>query len=330
MKLAIDIGGTKAKFGLYGSDQIPTNAPYDEATYKCTDYNDFYQLMTHHLSTKENPAIEYIGIAAAGPVKNHSVKLTNLSWEIDRLQLQQQFKIDRVKILNDLEALAWSIPVLSPNDVTTIKTGTNVPDKNMAIIAPGTGLGEAFITQHPTFSVYATEGGHTGFAPTNIEEIELLKFLLTDHPNICVESICSGMGIPEIYRFVTSQLPIAKLNEAANSIATATDPAQAIATYAFHAEKTCDACRKTIEMFVSILGSEAGNLALKTGSTSGIYLGGGILPKLHPHLNYQLFIERFENKGKMKHLLENIPIHLITNPNAVLMGLLNTAQSTVT
>jgi glucokinase len=225
-----------------------------------------------------------------------------------------------VRLINDLEALAYAVPQLGPDELITINEGSAVANGNIAVLAPGTGLGEAFLTHDgDRYVSHASEGGHADFAPTNALQIELLQYLLPKFDHVSFERVCSGIGLPNIYDFLRES---GHGSETASVAARLSDldaaaKAHVIVDAAFDQNEPCPLCLDTLDLFSKILAAEAGNLALKVMATGGIYLAGGIathvVPKLQP-----AFEEAFGHKGRFSELLKRIPVKVITVQAALL------------
>jgi len=227
-------------------------------------------------------------------------------------------------LINDVEALCYALPLLGPEDSQTLNKGTRDSEGNIAILAPGTGLGEAFLTKvAEKYRPIASEGGHTQFAPVDRFEITLLEYLMPRFGHVSFERVCSGKGIQNIYAFLKDSgfeepKPLSdRLNK--NS-----DPTRVIIESAVKdGALATEICVKTLNAFISILGSEAGNLALKVKATGGIYLGGGIPPVILAQIQAGGFMKAFRNKGRLSYLMDDIPVHVILNLEATLCGAAN-------
>jgi glucokinase len=246
------------------------------------------------------------------------VQTTNLPWRIDADALQQQFGFAACDLLNDLEATAYGLPALEMQDVETLHAGAAHAAGNQAVIAAGTGLGEAglFWDGHNHIP-YATEGGHTSFSASNELEFALLQFLQQRHGHVSWERVVSGMGIATLHEFLCHYNKVAspawlQAEMQQSSVA-------AVITRAALSQQD-EICVQTLDLFVRLYGAEAGNLALKTMSRGGIYLGGGIPPKIMPSLRTDTFLQAFFNKGRMRPLLEAMPVRVILNDKAALFG----------
>jgi glucokinase len=259
----------------------------------------------------------------AGPVLNGQATITNLPWVMSEAQLQTALDLSPggVRLMNDLVAIAYAVPWLEPDDVHTLNEGQTVPDGAKAIIAPGTGLGEGYLTwDGARYRAHASEGGHTDFAPTNLLEVDLLRYLLDRFGHVSYERVCSGQGLRNIYAFLKDTGLAEEPTWLAERLASVDDPNPVIVETALGGDRQCDLCVATLETFVAILGTEAGNMALNILATGGVYLGGGIPPRILPALEGGGFMKDFQDKGRMSDLMTRIPVHVILNPKVALLG----------
>jgi glucokinase len=321
--LAGDIGGTKTNLAIFESRK-ESLTPLAEDTFPSAQYPSLEAILEKFLS-RNKTSVGCATFGVAGPVIDGRASITNLPWVIDERSLADSFKFTSVRILNDLEATAYMIPFLKPSDLHTLNAGNANQGGTIAVIAPGTGLGEAFLTWDGSgHRVHASEGGHSDFAPGTSNEIELLLYLQSQFGHVSFEKACSGRGIRNIYRYFHKSLKPADLNrllsEEAKQVVESEDPTPVIVHAALERAVKCQFCLSTLQMFVSILGGEAGNLALKVMATGGVYLGGGIPPRILPMLDSGLFIESFRRKGRMSELVGRIPVHVILNPKTALLG----------
>jgi glucokinase len=239
---------------------------------------------------------------------------------MDESTLARDLNLKAVHLMNDLEAVARAVPALRPEDVLTINKGEPVSNAPIAVIAPGTGLGESFLTwDGEQYVAHGSEGGHSDFAPTDERQIRLLSYLLPRFGHVGVERVCSGIGIPNVYDFLRDVEKIPELPDVSESIAGAKDHTKAIVEAASDSAHPSERCRATIEIVVSILASEAGNLALKTLATGGVYIAGGVALHLLNALQEPRFMQAFTEKGRFKDLMARIPLHVITT-RAALVG----------
>ena len=318
MLIAGDIGGTKTDLAIYSTESGP-HAPLAETEVHSADYPSLQAMVTEFLG-QVKMSVDVASFDVAGPVIDGHVKTTNLPWVMDESSLARDLNLKTVHLMNDLEAVARAVPVLRADDLITLNEGTPVLNGPIAIIAPGTGLGESFLTWDGSqYSAHGSEGGHSDFAPTDQRQIRLLEYLLPRFGHVGVERVCSGIGVPNIYEYLRDEEKILERPEVAQLIASAKDHTKTIVDAAADPDNPSELCRATIEMLVSILASEAGNLALKVFATGGIYLAGGIALHLLGALKEPRFMEAFTNKGRFKDLMARIPIHVITT-RAALVG----------
>ena len=319
MLLAGDIGGTKTNLGIYSPDKGPREAVF-EATFPSSQYPSLEMLVSEFL-LQVSIEIDRASFGVAGPVVGGQARITNLPWVIEEDQLRRSLHLKSVQLFNDLEAIAYGVNLLEKDDLHTLNEGVPIPRGTLAVIAPGTGLGEAFlIWDGKRYHAYPSEGGHADFGPTNPLEIDLLRYLHKKMEHVSYERICSGHGLPNIYRYLKDSGYAEEQAWLAEQLATADDPTPIIVSAALDSEKPCKLCVTTLRIFVSTLGAEAGNLALKVMATGGVYLGGGIPPRIISLLDEGAFMERFTNKGRFSELVSRIPVHVICNPKIALMG----------
>ncbi len=317
MLLAGDIGGTKTKLAIFSTESGP-RVPLAEATFPSSRYASLEAIVQEFMA-KVNYPVDHACFGVAGPVVAGRATITNLPWVIDESQLQTELKIPSVRLLNDLEAIAHAVTLLQPGELRTLQQGQAVPNGNIAIIAPGTGLGEAFLTwDGSAYQTQKSEGGHADFAPTNEFEIGLLRYLLPRFEHVSYERVCSGKGIPNVYAYLADHGYTDELASLHEQLTEAEDQTPIIVNAAM--DGTSRRCIDTVNTFVSILGSEAGNLALKVFATGGIYIGGGIPPRILPFLEHGQFLQALRRKGRFVKMLEDMPVHIILNPSIALFG----------
>jgi glucokinase len=320
MLLAGDIGGTKTNLAIF-APEAGLHDPIAEATFPSRRYPSLEAVVEDFWKKIERPPIEQAVFGVAGPVVQGRAEVTNLPWRLEETALRKALGVEVVYLLNDLQSIASAVPVLEPGDLHTLHAGKAVPQTAIGIVAPGTGLGEAFLTwDGSNYHAHPSEGGHTSFAPADEEQIEMLRFLLSRFHHVSYERICSGIGIPNIYAFYkeTGRYPEpAWLTE---EISQVDDITPLLVQNALTRGDDCEICVRTLEMFVSVLGAEASNMALKVLATGGIYLGGGIPPRILPALSNGRFMDAFLDKGRFADLLQNVPVHVILNPKVALMG----------
>jgi glucokinase len=265
--------------------------------------------------------VRQASIGVAGPVVDGRSKTTNLPWRVDAHQLRDTLRLESVRLINDLAAIANAVPLLKPEDLYAINAGKPRQAGALAVIAPGTGLGEAFLSWNGTrYIAHESEGGHTDFAPTTPLQIDLLRYMQARFDHVSCERVCSGLGLPNIFAFLKDSGVAQVPNELARRIADSTDPTPIIVNSALESREQNDICAETLNLFVSILSAEAGNLALKVLATGGVYLGGGIPPRILSVLDPERFMASFSHKGRFAEMLSTVPVHVIMNPKAALLG----------
>jgi glucokinase len=289
-------------------------------TYPSTSYERFEDILSDFIEQTE-AGVDSAIFGVAGPIEGSIAHITNLSWIIDAGRVSSAFGIKQIKLLNDLEAVAYGVPLLNPSDLHVLNKGELAENGPIAVIAPGTGLGESYLTWDGSrYLAHASEGGHADFAPTNAREVKLLEYLMDIYGHVSYERICSGSGIPNIYRFLRDQCRFEEPTWLKDEMQAAPDKTALIINSALDTAKTCDLCRETLEMFVSILGAETGNLALKLLPNGGIYLGGGIPPRILGSLEGGTFMESFLEKGRLTRIISRMPIYVILNTDVGLIG----------
>ncbi len=319
MLLAGDIGGTKTMLALFSAES-GTGSPLVEDSFPSSDFSSLEELVARFLAGSK-AGISRASFGVAGPVSQGMARITNLPWDVSESRISKTLRIPEVRLINDLQALAVAVPHLADSDIFTINPGEGVAGGSIAVIAPGTGLGEAYLTlENSRYVPHASEGGHANFAPGNTSETGLLGYLQKEHDQVSVEMVCSGRGIPNIYRFLRESSPMEETPWLARKLSEVKDPTPVIIDAALDNSRPCPLCLSTLEMFVSIMGSEAGNLALKVLATGGVYLGGGIPPRILPALKTTTFMKAFSGKGRLKEIMDQMPVYVIINPKAALIG----------
>jgi glucokinase len=318
MLLAGDIGGTKTDLAII-SPQLGARHPLINKVYPSADFNSLEEMVRDFLA-EVNIAVEHACFDVAGPVVNGRAKLTNLAWVVEEASLKEAFKFKAVRVLNDLEAIANAVPHLLPEDLYTLNEGKAVENGSIAVVAPGTGLGEAFLVWNGThYNAYPSEGGHVNFAPTNETELELLRYLWKQFGHLSYERVCSGIGIPNIYEFFRDSGYAPEPPEFSLLYHQSVDKTRLICQTALDPTQDMPLCRATVDTFVSILASEAGNMALKVLATGGVYIGGGIPVHILQAFDKEKFMQTFSYKGRFKELLAQIPVHVVVT-RAALIG----------
>jgi len=321
--LAGDVGGTKVDLALY-QFACGRLTLLRERRYAARLFPGLKQVVEHFLvesGVTEDKRAEVVAacFGVPGPVRHGALKLTNLAWEIDGSRLAIDLKLERIYLLNDLEANAFGIAELAPEQICTLSEGSMGAIGNRGLISAGTGLGEAFLVWDGRAHLpIASEGGHADFAPRTENEIELLRYLRREfNGRVSSERVISGMGLTSLYTFCRD---IKKMEEPAwlKERMRAEDPNAVIGELGQSGQS--EICGAALDMFVSAYGAEAGNLALRVLALGGMYVGGGIAPKILPKLKEGGFMEAFSDKGRLRELLQQTPVHIILESRAALMG----------
>ena len=316
MILAGDVGGTKVHLALYDFSNGKLEYTRDQR-YPAKDYSGLEAIVTEFLGAEKVTAACF---GVPGPVRDGRLRLTNLPWTLDSRELSISLGIDHVFLINDLEANGYGVAELNSDQVYTLSEGDASQAGNRALIAAGTGLGEGLLIWNGrTHTPYPSEGGHGDFAPRDEDEIDLLRFLKQKYNGrISYERVVSGMGLSSIYEFLREVRGMEEPAWLAEKLAGVADPNGVITEYALSAKS--EICVKALDMFVSVYGAEAGNLALKLLSVGGLYVGGGIAPRIIEKLKDGTFIKAFTDKGRLSQLLVNMPVRVILESRAALMG----------
>jgi glucokinase len=331
MILAGDVGGTKTLLGLF-SEAADRPSPIEVGEFATLDYDGLEPIIDEFLRawSIEPRHLQSTCIGVAGAVTSQVARMTNVPWSVDGAALAVRTGIKGPRILNDLEALAYAVPVLEPGELATLQEGIAVENGNAAVIAAGTGLGEAFLYNVDGRHVPgASEGGHADFAARTPRELEMVRTLAPVFGRISAETIISGPGLVNIYQFThdalgagplitSSSLAPARLCAAVGTVDDLADLPARISQAA--EEQRCAQCAEAVDMFVAAYGAEAGNIALRGTATAGVYVGGGIAPKILPALRKGGFIEAFRAKQPMAEFVAAIPVAVILNDDAGLLG----------
>jgi glucokinase len=316
MILAGDVGGTKVHLALY--DFIGGKLRHtQDKQYPAKEYSGLEEIVKEFLGQDKVTAACF---GVPGPVRDGRLRLTNLPWTLDSRELSAGLGIEHVFLINDLEANGYGIAELSAEQIYTLSEGDASQIGNRALIAAGTGLGEGLLAWNGRIHIpYPSEGGHTDFGPRNEAEVELLRFLQHKYNGrISYERVVSGMGLTNIYEFLREIRGMDEPKWLAEQIAAVPDPNSVITEMALSAKS--EICEKALDMFVSVYGAEAGNLALKVLSVGGLYVGGGIAPRILEKLKDGTFMKAFVDKGRLSQLLINMPVRIILDSRAALMG----------
>jgi glucokinase len=314
--LAGDIGGTNTRLALFELEGGLLK-PVVVEIFHSREFRSL-DLIAQKFIEKHRLIIDYACFGVAGPVKSNRSETSNLAWVVDAHQLATELGIKTVELINDLEASAYGIILLEPKDLVVLNEGVSNPGGNVALISAGTGLGEAGLHwDGDHYQPFPSEGGHADFAPRNELEVGLLLHLLKQYGHVSFERVLSGPGLHNIYEFLRDtgrgEEPIWLTEQMRQG-----DPSAVISRAAL--DGSCELCVQALDLFVSIYGSEAGNLALKLMATGGVYVGGGIAPKIIQKLKNSTFMKAFVSKGRMNLLLGAMPVRVILNENTALLG----------
>jgi glucokinase len=316
MILAGDVGGTKVHLALY--DFTKGKLKYTrEERYPAKDYSGLEAIVKEFIGAD---AVTAACFGVPGPVRDGRLRLTNLPWTLDSRELTVNLGIPHVFLINDLEANGYGIAELTSEQIFTLSEGDTSQIGNRALIAAGTGLGEGLLVWNGHMHVpYPSEGGHADYSPRNEDEIDLLRFLKQKYNGrISWERVVSGMGMTNVYEFLRDVRGVDEPAWLAEEITASADP-NAVITEAGLAAKS-EICEKTLDMVVSAYGAEAGNLALKVMSVGGLYVGGGIAPRIIEKLKDGTFLRAFQDKGRLSQLLINMPVRVIMESRAAVLG----------
>ena len=323
MILAGDIGGTKTTLALFRFRREPPGFAREAevvVTYDSRAYGRFEAIL-RDFCARHRPELRAACIGIAGPVRANRCAATNLPWVVDGATLAGEVGLRKLTLLNDLEAVGYGIDVLRAEEIAVLQAGAPEAAGNRAVIAAGTGLGEAgLFWDGAAHRPFATEGGHSDFAPCDEREIALLRYLQREHGHASWERVVSGPGLVDIYRFLrqSGEIPLGSEPPELAAAIEGGDPGAVISRYA--ASGASPLCAASLELFVKLYAAEAGNLALKTMATGGLYIGGGIAPKNLERMTSDTFIGSFRAKGRMRPLLEAMPVRMLLNDRCALFG----------
>lgn len=319
--LAGDVGGTKTELAIF--DTTEPNVPKFEMRFVNRE-QDSVEAMLKGFIKLSNDTVQHICLAVAGTIINGSCNMPNISWILSEEEIRKALAIEHVTLINDLEATAYGMLTLKPDKLMVINKGMPNSYGNLALIAAGTGLGEAILfrleqnsnTQH--YQIAASEGGHVDYAPHNALEADLLRYIWSKFGHASWERVVSGSGIANIYEFLALSENATESSQIKTKIMCATDRGAAIFQAAQSGESALSI--QAINIFIENYGAAAGNLALKVLSSGGLYIGGGIAPKLAEYFTNGEFMRAFIDKGRFSEMLKNIPVKLILEPKTALLG----------
>ena len=318
MFLAGDVGGTKALLGLFrpGRDRPTAQVVREYAT---LDFDGLDDIVLTFLEETGTASVDAVSLGVAGPVTGLIARMTNVPWVADASRIGERLGNPPVRLLNDLEAMASAVPVLEPDELAVLQGGTAVAGGNAALIAAGTGLGEALLHNvNGQFVPSASEAGHADFAARTPRELAFVEEMSRVHARVDNERVISGPGLVNLFRFTHGTQD---LRHACRALGPEVDPVDMPAAISEAAlEGRCEQCGEALEMFVEAYGAEAGNLALKLMGRGGVWIGGGMAPNILPHIRKPIFMDAFLTKGRMQSLLETMSVRLILNDDVGLLG----------
>ena len=320
--LAGDIGGTKTLLQIANFDENNKKTILNEQRYISADWNDLTDMVSEFLTDviKERGTVSLHSacFGIAGPVTGRQGWVTNLSWELDADKMQGALGIPKVRLINDFAAVGYGLEALGPDDITELQAGQEAAHAPCALIGAGTGLGQGILVwQDDHYEVMPSEGGHCDFAPVDDEQIELLSYLIERFGHVSYERVCCGRGLVNIYEFLRDKDPAAESAAMKDAVANG-DPAAAVSIAALQGSD--ELASQAMHIFAKIYGQQAGNLALTCMSGGGVYIAGGIAPKIIDKLTDGTLTTAFNAKGRMVKLTEVMPVRVVMNPNVGLMG----------
>ncbi|AGM40812.1 glucokinase [Spiribacter salinus M19-40] len=311
--LVADIGGTNVRVAVVKG---PQQRPQTLCQLATADYGNLAEMLSDAFTRVDGPPPRQVACALASPAAGDDVRLTNAGWHFSVLKTQAQLGLERLEVINDWVAQGWAVPTLNDNDLRTIQPGTPDPDAPRIALGPGTGLGTTLMTPHNgQWQVFAAEGGHISVAPTNAREAELILELHRRFGHCSAERIASGTGLESVYSALCHMDQCTAQAQDAEAIGQAATAGDAIALEA-------------IDLLTRILGSATGDLMLATGARGGVYIGGGLIPALGKHFDWQAFRTRLQQKGRFDEYLRQIPVWLITHEAPALLGLAHYLEET--
>jgi glucokinase len=328
MLLVGDIGGTKTDLAIVSAESGPRE-PLARKRFSSREYPSLEAIARVFVAEAALPVTRAC-FAVAGSVIGGKAALTNLPWVVEESVLRMALGVKYVRLLNDVEAIAAAVPHLQPSDLSTLQSGEAVPGGAIAVIASGTGIGEAFlIWDGARYCAQPSEGGHVNFGPTTPRETELLRYLQARWGRVSYERVCAGRSIPDLYDFLNEEGRIPESTAVRRRLDAAPDRTPLIVAAALDVDNPDPLCVAALDLFVANLGAEAGNLALTVLATGGVYVAGGMAQRVLPAIGSRRFLSKFHDKGRLSPMLERMPVHLILESMA-LVGAAAAASEEIT
>jgi glucokinase len=328
MLLVGDVGGTKTDLALFSAEGGP-RAPIAQKRFSSGAYPGLEAIAREFVAEAGLP-VTHACFAVAGAVIRGKAALTNLPWQVEESVLQAELQVKFARLLNDVEAVAAAVPHLQPTDLHALQAGDPVLGGAIAVIAAGTGIGEAFLTwDGARYRAHASEGGHINFGPTTPRETELLRYLQARWGRVSYERVCAGRSIPDLYDFLKDEGRTSESPALRRQLETVSNRTPDIVAAALDPHEPDPLCLAALDLFIANLGAEAGNLALAVLATGGVYIAGGMAQRVLPVTGSRLFLSKFHDKGRLSPLLARMPVHLIREPVA-LLGAAATAFEAIT
>ncbi len=319
MILAGDVGGTKTYLAVY-SDEAHLRTPLAEEKVASDDFPSANALLADFIRRHPLP-IDCVVVGVPGAVVNGRVKGTNIPWVVDERELVAELGLRAAYVLNDLQAIAYGVPLLGPEDLCVLNAGQPQVHAPIAVLAPGTGLGEGYLTwDGARYRAHPSEGGHTDFAPLDELQVGLLRYLGRRYAHVSYERACSGLAIPDIHAYLRDSGQAKEPTWLAERLAAAEDPTPVIMNAAQDPNVDCALCRTTLDIFCQVLAAEAGNMACKYLPWSGVFIAGGIPPRILPALQTERFLRTYAAKGRMQAVVERIPLYVVLNTTVGVLG----------
>lgn len=317
--LAGDVGATETALGVFSWERGPRR-PLAAATFTSASFPGLEDMAAEFLAQSGMP-VDRACLGVAGPVLDGTAKITNLPWSVSEHRLATELGLRSARLVNDLVATAEAVPLLAADDVLVLSKGEPAAHGALAVVAPGTGLGEAFLTwEGDSYQVHASEGGHCDFAPATPQQLGLLHHLWADFEHVSFERACSGLGLPGLRMYLKETGFAAEGAAHARELALVADPTRLIVEAALAEDGRCSLCAEAVALFAEILAAEAANLALKVMATGGVYLAGGLPARIVSTLQEPRFLEAFWRKGRASSVVRRIPLRVLLNPRAALIG----------